>query len=251
MKYSLLSCCIVSAAILTSCASGSKIRAQHTANCSDKLHEAIVKFDTKHFASAQYLLTDISAKCPGGTNGDTILLYLGKSWLGMKKPDEAKTEFNRLMQSFPNSPLIEEAKYLAGYSAYRTANPETLDQTSTKEALQTLQNFVDRFPLSPFADSAKFYMRKCADKLIHKEFQTARFYETITQFESAVVYYRYIIDEYPNCTLIFQVKLLMAQDLLKLNRNEEANALLDDLLANCSDAAILKDARMLRVQDAH
>jgi len=251
MKKILLTCSIVAAVMLTFCASAAKSRAKHSINCSEKIHQAIAQFDKKKYASAQYLLTDVMEKCPGAMNEDSLLMYLGKSLLGIKKPDEAKTEFSRLVQSFPLSPLAEEAYYLVGYSAYRASSPSYLDQTSTKEAMQTLQNVIDRYPGSPYADSAKVFVVKCAEKLAEKEFINARYYESIDRFESAIVYFKYIIAEYPSSSFALQSKLLMSQDLFKLNRNDEANTLLDQLIEQTDNTTAAQNARKLKTQYQH
>jgi len=251
MKKILLTCCIISAMLLMSCASASKTRKQHAVNCSEKLHQALIKFEKKKYTSAQYLLTEVMEKCPGSMGQDTLIMYLGKSWLGMRKPAEAKIEFSRLVQSFPASPLAVEAYYLVGYSAFLASNPITLDQTSTKEAMQTLENVVDRYPGTSYADSAKIYVAMCIDKMAGKEFVNARFYESINRYESAIVYYKYVIEQYPSSSLVARSKLLMAVALFKLNRNDEANALLDELIDQSEDKTIVKEAQALKKQQKH
>jgi outer membrane protein assembly factor BamD len=249
MKKLLVICCIASALLLTSCASAAKARAKHAVDCSDKIHQAIVKFEKKKYASSQFLLSEVMEKCPGSMSQDTVLLYLGKSWLGMKKPEEAKTEFSRLVRSFPASPLAEEAYFLVGYSAFRASNPSHLDQTSTREAMQTLGNVIDRYPGSRYADSAKIYAAQCADKLAEKEFSNACFYESVNRYESAIVYFKYIIEEFPSGSLVTPSKLHLARALFKLNRNDEAVALLDQIIEQSDDKTAVKEAQVLKARN--
>ena len=251
MKKILFFCCVIAAMMLISCASAAKSRVKHSVNCTEKIHQAMVKFDKKKYTSAQFLFTEVMEQCPGNVNEDTLLMYLGKSFLGMKKFEEAKMQFSRLVQSFPASPLAEEAYYMVGYCAYRASSPSYLDQGSTKEAMQTLQNVIDRYAGSSFADSAKMYVVKCVEKLAEKEFINAHYYESINRLESAIVYFKYIIEEYPSSSFALQSKLFMAEDLFKLNRNDEANSLLDQLIDQTDNKAAAENARRLKAQYQH
>lgn len=246
MKKSLIIGGSVLAILLASCASQEKIKAKHLYDCSARVQEAIAKYNKKKFSSAQYVLSDIITKCPGHNSMDTVIYYLAKSWLGMKKPDEAKSEFDRLLQSFPNSAFSEESHYLIGYSSYLASNPWNLDQANTKLAEQKLKEFIETFPKSPFVDSAQFYIVQCQEKLAEKNLEAARFYEKINQYESAIVYYKCLEEEFPESKFIDQAKLNMAQDLRKLNRVSEADALLDELAQHTADPSILKKIGALK-----
>jgi outer membrane assembly lipoprotein YfiO len=238
----------VLALFLVSCASQQKIKAKQLYDCSGKVQQALNKYNKKKFSSAQYVLTDVVTKCPGHPAMDTVIYYLAKSWLGMKKPDEAKTEFDRLLQSFPNSAFSEEAHYLVGYSSYLASNPWYLDQASTKLAQQKLREFIETFPKSPFVDSAQFYIVQCQEKLAEKHLQAARFYEKINQYESAIVYYKSLAEDFPDSRFIDQAKLSMAEDLHKLNRISEADAILEELAQQTKDPAILKKVGALKMK---
>jgi outer membrane protein assembly factor BamD len=233
---------------LSSCASTAKSQAKHLYECSERVHEAMQKYNQKRYSSAQFILTDVLAKCPGHNATDTALFYLGKSWLGMKKPDEAKLEFDRLVQSFANSPFNEEAIYLLGYSSFKASSPWYLDQTSTKEAIGKLKEFIETYPQSPFADSARACLDSCNNKLAIKEYEAAVFYEKIAQFDAAIVYLKNVGEAYPKSSVAPLAKLSMANDLIETKRPAEANAVLDELLDQTHDETILKKTRALKLR---
>lgn len=248
MKKSFIIGVSVFAMFLVSCASQQKVKAKQLYDCSNKVQDAIIKYNKKKFSSAQYMLDDVITKCPGHSAMDTAIFYLAKSWLGMKKPDEAKTDFDRLLQSFPNSAFSEEAHYLVGYSSYLASNPWYLDQASTKLAEQKLKEFIETFPKSPFIDSAQFYIVQCQEKLAEKQLQAARFYEKINQLESAIVYYKSLAEDFPDSKLIDESKLGTAEDLHKLNRDSEAEAILEELALQTKDPAMLKKVGALKMK---
>jgi outer membrane assembly lipoprotein YfiO len=236
------------AILLVSCASQQKVKTKQLYDCSGKVRDAISKYNKKKFSSAQFILTDVITKCPGYSADDTATYYLAKSWLGLKKPEEAKTEFDRLLQTFPNSVYSEEAHYQTGYCAYLSSNPWYLDQASTKLAAQKLKEFIETFPKSPYADSAQFFIVQCQEKMAEKHLQAARFYEKINQYESAIVYYKSFAEDFPDSKFLDESKLSMAEDLHKLNRDSEANAILEELALQTKDPVILKKIGALKTK---
>jgi outer membrane protein assembly factor BamD len=245
---------VVSACILcslASCASSSKVKGRGGLyDCSGKLAVAIEKFRKKKYSSAQEMLTEILSKCPGHESNDTTLYYLGKSWIALKRPDDAKIEFDHLVQTFSNSPFVEEARFLVGFASYLASSPWYLDQTPTLEARNRLRGFLESNPGSPYADSARLYIAKCNDKLAEKEFQTARFYEKISKFEASIVYHKNVINEFPESPFAPLSKLSVAEDLIELSRNTEAIAVLDELRTETKDEAILKKTEALKQKAA-
>jgi outer membrane protein assembly factor BamD len=250
MKKTALLIVPVALYFLSSCASGSKVKTSHLYDCSAKLAEGIEKYGKKHYSAAQELFSEIISNCPGHSANDTTLYYLGKSWIALKKPDEAKLEFDHLIQMFPNSPFNEEARYLVGFTSYLASSPWYLDQTTTLEARNRLKAYIESNPGSPFTDSARVYILKCNDKLAEKEFEAARFYEKTNHYEAAIVYHKVIINDFPECSFVQKAKLSISDDLIQLSRNTEAIAVLDELLSETKDESIMKKAGVLKQKAA-
>ncbi|MDD5675301.1 MAG: outer membrane protein assembly factor BamD [Chitinivibrionales bacterium] len=200
-------------------------------DCGAKLHQAIDKFNKHHYYSAKSLLDETMLDCGGSDNYDSMLYYAGQSAYCMKKYDDAKLNFENLTQKYSQAPWNEEALFRIGACNYFLSNPPERDQAGTKEAITALTTFIETFPSGVFADSARAYILKCREKLAKKEFNAARFYETIGQYEAAIVYHKNFIQSFPESQLIGETKFNMAADLIKLNRLEEAKTALNDLLA--------------------
>jgi outer membrane protein assembly factor BamD len=215
-------------------------------DCSGQLAKAVEKYNKKKYLDVTTILTDVLIQCPGHNAYDSMLYYQAKSLLALKKYAEAKTEFDRIVQTYPSSPFYEESYYLVGCAMFLSSPSLELDQASTKEAQSRLRDFVETFPKSPLADSARDYIAKADAKFAEKEFQSAKFYEQIEQYDAAIVYYKLLISEYPQSTFVPLALLGTAQDLVKTNRNAEAAAVLEDLSHQTKDEAILKKAQLLR-----
>jgi outer membrane protein assembly factor BamD len=221
-------------------------RAKRLFDCDGKFKKAVEKFNKKNYYDVDNILTDVLAQCPGHNAYDSMLYYHAKSLLALKKYEEAKTGFDRIVQTYPSSAFYEESYYLLGYTMFLLSGPAELDQASTREAQSRLKDFIELFPKSPLADSARAYSAKADDKFAEKEFQTAKFYEKIEQYEAAIVYYRVVEDEYPQSKLVPLALLGTAEDLIKTNRTGEAAVVIDGLLKQTGDEAIIKKAQGLK-----
>jgi outer membrane protein assembly factor BamD len=215
-------------------------------DCTGNIQKAIEKYNKKRFSSAQGILTEVLAQCPGHSAYDTALYYQGKSLMAMKKPEEAKDEFERLVRTYPSCVFYEESYFRVGQCMLFSSNPVQLDQTSTKEAQTRLKEFMESFPNSVYADSARFCIGQIENKLAEKEFLTAQFYEKINQPEAAIVYYKLMNDDYPQSPLVPQAMLRCAEDLILANRTSEAAVVVEDLLRQGRDETITKKAQDLK-----
>ena len=222
------------------------IKSKKLYDCNGKFIKAKEKYFKKKYFEANNILTEVLSNCPGHDAYDSMLYFQAKTLLGLKKYQDAKTEFERIVQTYPNSNIYEESFYLLGYCMFLGSNSIELDQSSTKEAKARLYDFLETFPQSIYADSAKIYIEKADEKLAEKEFQTAKFYEKIEKYESAVVYYKILVQEYPNSKLVPSSLLGIAENLIKANRINEAIQVLDDLLSQTKDESIIKKAQALK-----
>jgi outer membrane protein assembly factor BamD (BamD/ComL family) len=108
-----------------------------------------------------------------------------------------------------------------------------------------LDDFIESFPRSPFADSAMYYRTEAYEKLALKEFNNAVFYVNAKEPESAVVYYKTFMTQFVNSRLVDQARFNSIELLLKLNRTSEALDLQDELLTKGKNKALQKAARVL------
>jgi outer membrane assembly lipoprotein YfiO len=234
----------VSFCIIASCAAGNKVKKQRY-NCSVKLSSAIKKYHKKNFSSAKTILEDINLQCAGEDMLDTAQFYIGMSLLQMKLFPEAKLEFTRLVQEYPNSPFYEEALFRVAYSVFKGSRSVDRDQTETKEAYRLFTDFLENNPSSVFADSAQKYLKATVNKLAQKEFDVARFYQKIGEKEAAIVYFKTFIKDFPGSEYTPQARYLLGQALCDLKRMSEAKEVLNEVIEEESKGDIAKKAREL------
>jgi outer membrane protein assembly factor BamD len=214
-------------------------------DCAGKIARAVARYQKKRYNDVKTILDQAKIHCSGHSSMDTALYYLGKANLKTKHPVQASLEFEVLLQDFPHSPFREEAHFLLGICSYEEALSFERDQSKTRDAIREFVDFIDLYPQSTFADSAKHYLIECQERLVKKEFMNARFYEKIDQYEAAIVYYRIIIDEFPQSSYIPESKLSLARNLIKVSRPKEAADVLEKLLSSDFDGEVKKKAKLL------
>jgi outer membrane protein assembly factor BamD len=192
--------------------------------CSKRYNSGIEAFQKKHFGSAVSYLSDVRLDCIGGLDSEDSLYYLlGKSYMGGKKYAEARLEFRTIVEDYPQSEFVEESEYLMAYNSFRSAPIIQRENTILRRSQREFNRFEGRYPSSLWADSAVFYSDTISEMLVAKEFQSANYYEVVEKYESAIIYYKSIIEDYPNSKRLDEARFRIAWNLVRSNRFTEAH----------------------------
>jgi len=119
-----------------------------------------------------------------------------KSDYAMKNYSLASYRFNRFISNYPTSSKIEEVTYLAAQSHYHSSPVASLDQKDTRKALSTLQDFLDKYPNSEFADKINKQYKELTVKLEKKAYDIAYLYYKTEKYKSAIIAFDNFISEY-------------------------------------------------------
>ncbi len=220
--------------------------ARRSYDCEGKIAKALERFERERYNDVKTILADVKYNCSGHPAMDTALYYLGMAYLGSGAYMDARIEFERLIQDFPFSKFQEEAYFRLGYATFLESNPPQKDQTKTKEAIREFAEFIEEFPQSPYADTAAYYMSKAQGKLAEKMLMNAKFYEKIERYESAVVYYQYLLEEYPGSAFASEAQIRLAEALVKGNRYADADVVLTHILDSDLSEDVKRSARRLQ-----
>lgn len=110
----------------------------------------------------------------------------------------AATSFNRLAESFPDDSLADDGLFQAGMSYMRIwKNPELDPQFGTlaQSHLRTLQSV---YPDSPLAKEAQAVLLALDDRYAAKDYLNGVFYVRRGAFDSAIIYFKSVVKDYPN-----------------------------------------------------
>lgn len=220
------------------------VKRQHY-SCTESVAKAIRLYNQKKYSAMEPILTDAKTQCGGSTIMDTVLYYLGLSYIKTKRYVEAKSELDRMTQDYPYSPFFDDAKFRVGQAAYFQSNPSSKDQTETNDAIRIFRDILDANPNNKMADSIRYYLNEAQEKIAFKEFENSKFYEKLKENDAAIVYYKSFINDYPESRYKDQALFNMANLLIKLDRKSEAKEALDELVGTGKDNDLVKKAGIL------
>jgi outer membrane protein assembly factor BamD len=116
--------------------------------------------------------------------------------------------FRQFTDTYPNSPFAEEAYFLHAKSLFRDSPEFELDQTNTVAALESIQEFLNRYPTSQFRPETENMSQELQKKLENKAFDSAKLYFQLRYNQAAVVALTNFQQQYPGSGFAEQADFL-------------------------------------------
>ena len=133
-------------------------------------------FAEGRYVQAVTLLQDLVTALKGGDNAQESLFMLGMAQYMSHDYESASQTFKKYGSSYPRGIYAEKASFYVGESLYESAPEPRLDQTPTIGAINAYQQFLDQHPDSKLREDAQRKLFELQDKLIMKEFLSAKLY---------------------------------------------------------------------------
>jgi len=128
----------------------------------------------------------------------------------------ASEQFRTFYETYGRSPLAEEARFMFAYSLYAASPGPNLDQTSSIEAMAAMQEFLNRFPRSEFAERAMDVIAESQLKLEQKGFANAAQYHKMRQYNAAIVALNNFANNFPDSRFLEEAHFLIIESEFKL-----------------------------------
>jgi outer membrane protein assembly factor BamD len=132
---------------------------------------------------------------------DTLLptshYYLGLSYGKRKEHLLAAQAFTRLTESFPDHPLADDGLYGAARSYHRLWRKPVLDAQYGQTALSTYRLYLAMFPNGEQRATAERQVADLEQRFATKEYLNGMFYRRRKYFDSAIIYFRGVVTNYP------------------------------------------------------
>ena len=191
---------LLAAATLTSCGEYNKLL---------KSTDYEYKYEAakNYFAKGQYnrsatLLNELITILKGTDKAEESLYMLGMSYYNQKDYQTAAQTFITYFNTYPRGTFTELARFHAGKALFLDTPEPRLDQSSTYQAIQQLQMFMEYFPNSVKKQEAQDMIFALQDKLVLKELYSAKLYYNLgnymgNNYQSAIITAQNALKEYP------------------------------------------------------
>src|SRR5690554_2203234 len=200
-----------------------------------KHKKAVEFFEEGEYVKAGTLFQELVNIYRGTPRADQIYYYYGKSLMGQKDYLMATHYFKSLLKEFPGSQFAEEAQFMVGYCNYLLSPKPRLDQTVTKEAIESLQLYINLYPYSDRVDEANRLIDELTDKLVYKSYLNAKLYYDFENYKAAVVALDNSLKEYPDSQyreemmyMLLKSKYLLAVNSVADKKQERLSSALDE-----------------------
>ena len=111
---------------------------------------------------------------------------------------EAEEAFAKVVASYPESEWAEPAKFQLAVTRASVSKSPAYDQGATREAKQKFEEFVIEHPDAVLTPEAEKHIRVLSEREAESNYNAGLFYEKQKAWESALIYYRDVINDYPD-----------------------------------------------------
>lgn len=112
------------------------------------------------------------------------------------KYDDASNTAQRYLTLYPGTEDAAYAQYIQAQSHYNRIPDITRDQAETKKAMAAMEEIIDRFPDSEYADDARLKVIQTRDQMAGKEMQVGRYYLERREYVAAVNRFKTVVTSY-------------------------------------------------------
>ena len=139
------------------------------------------------------------------------------------KYDDAISAADRFIQLHPGNRDTAYAYYIKAISYYEQIVDIERDQRDTQNAMNALQDVINRFPGSRYARDARLKLDLTHDHLAGKEMEIGRFYEKRGNYVGAINRFQTVIKQYQTTTHVPEALERLSECYVALGLPDEAS----------------------------
>ncbi|MCC6317743.1 MAG: outer membrane protein assembly factor BamD [Gemmatimonadaceae bacterium] len=156
---------------------------------------------------------------------DTLLplanWYLAKAHAGRGEHILAAQAFNRLGESFATDSLADDAMFEAAREYQKLWRRPSLDANYGEQALSAYQSMLGLYPESELKDEAEKQMGMLQEWFADKDYQSGLYYFRRKAFDSAIIYFKDVVKNYPQTAKSREAYLRLAESYEAIRYRED------------------------------
>ena len=182
--------------MLAGCGSDDKTDLGPVAPVEDLYNNGVDALNAKRYVTAGDQFSKLEQNYPYSSWAVAAQLMQGYSQYLQNKSTDAISTLDRFIQLHPAHRDIAYAYYLRALSYYEQIADIQRDQKSTEQAMNALQDIVNRFPETAYARDARLKIDLCRDHLAGKEMDVGRWYLKQRLYEAAIGRFQRVVDDF-------------------------------------------------------
>ena len=133
---------------------------------------------------------------PFSEYGQLAQYKLGLAHLAMKDYEAAVSAFEQVISRYPDSPLVDDARFQIAQSSLKGTFSPGYDQSPTDLAIRELDVFLREHSESELAGEAAQRLQELKERRAAHEYQVGQFYERGKHAGAALIYYQGIVERF-------------------------------------------------------
>ncbi len=198
----------------TSCSEFRKI--QKSDDWKLKYEKALVYYEKEDYFRSIALFEEVLPVTRGKPEGEKAQFYYSYAHFKDKQYILSAHYFKTFYETYSRSEFATEAQFMYAYSLYYDSPIHSLDQTSTRDAIDALQAYINRHPDSEFLKEANDIIQELQVKLETKAYENAKEYYKISMLKSAKIAFENFSKDYPDSKYNEELKYLKIEAIFKI-----------------------------------
>ncbi len=190
----------------------------------DELYQyAVERFEREKWDDAIEALERLLLAFPTSQRVIEARMYLARAFFEKEEYISAASEFTRFLERYPGHDLAPDAA-LGRCRAYADLSPRPeRDQTYTQQALASCEDVATAYPFTEAAEQARIVQQEMRDKLARKLWLNGDFYFRRKLYDSAIIYFEDVIEEYPDTPSAPEALLKLYEAYTRIGWEREAS----------------------------
>lgn len=155
--------------------------------------------------------------------------YLASSHEHMDEHLLAAQSYNRLVETFPEDSLADDAALESARSYRRLWRKPELDPTYGEYALSSYNTMIGLYPNSPLVATAQKEISQLENWFAIKEYEAGDYYFRRHAYDSGIIYFKDILTKYATAPKAFDAALRLVQSYKAIHYREDASELCTQL----------------------
>ena len=189
---------------------------------------------------------------------------MAKQYYAQGQYNRASLLLNDVLTILKGTDQGEESLFLAGTCAMKARNYQSASTIFTYAAVTEFQNFIETYPASKYRQQAQDFIFKLQDKLVEKEYLSAKLYYDLGpyigngsngNYQACIVTAENAIKDYPYTSkredfaiLILRAKFALAQHSIESKKEERYHTAIDEyygFVSEYPESKHMKEAQAL------
>ena len=183
--------------ILSSCASKFR-KIEKSEDWKVKFDAALEYYEKQDYFRAGVLFNQIEAIVRGLPEGEQVQFKLAYCNFYDRSYLLSSHYFKTFFETYARSEMAEEAEYMYAYSLYANSPIYNLEQSSSYEAIDAMQNFLNKYTETEFSEQASEVIDEMQRKLEKKAYENAKQYHKLRIYRSALMAFENFRKDFPD-----------------------------------------------------